>query len=451
MPATMKLDRLGPEDVQILRKEAGCVCGHTCKVLVLEPAGRPLPTLSELREYIEARLDTAPRLRQRLVETPLRVARPVWLDDPAFDLSRHVTRIDVPRPVGFEQLERIVGSLMTSRLDRAHPLWHIDVVEGLEGGSMALVWRIHHSFADGATAMRIGASILWSELPDPPACTCEPWCPAVAPGSLRLLSEGLAERLRRQPRAAQPESNGKRLEIPRSRKILRRELSPSATVTELGRRVGRSRTAAFAEAPLEELKEAGKSIDGEVTLNDVVLAIVAGGVRRWLEHVDGPMDGIRVKIPVSLHHGDDANGNHDSYFFVDLPVAEPDPAARVLAISRETSVRKLDHDAETLYRLGLHPMVARWAMSPHVFTFNVSNVRGPANDIYVLGARVSGMYSLAEIAQHHALRVSVISCSGKLFFGLCADANGVKDLPVLADGIRTSIDELLALVGSSAD
>lgn len=232
---------------------------------------------------------------------------------------------------------------------------------------------------------------------------------------------------------------------PRARLVVRRELGPSATVTRLGRRIGRTRSVAFAQAPLEETKQAGKAIHSDVTLNDVVLGIVAGGVRRWLEHVKGPVDGIRVKVPVNLHHGDDQSGNHDSYFVVDLPVAEPDPAKRILAINRETSERKLDHDAETLYRLGVHPIVARWAMSPHVFTFNVSNVRGPADEIYVLGARVAAMYSLAEIAPHHALRVSVISAAGSLFFGLCADAEAVTDLEVLADGIHLSVEELLAI------
>jgi hypothetical protein len=200
---------------------------------------------------------------------------------------------------------------------------------------------------------------------------------------------------------------------------------------------------------LEECKRAGKAIDAAVTLNDVVLALVAGGLRAWLQQGHGPMAGIRVKIPVSLHHeGEgDAVANRDSYFFVDLPVAEPDPIKRVLAINRETSERKLDHDADVLYRLGAHPFVAHWAMSPHVFTFNVSNVRGPAHDIYVLGAHVREIYSLAEIAHQHALRVAVISVAGSLFFGLCADRDAVKGLRVLADGIRRSADELLRVAG----
>src|SRR5437588_4773853 len=142
MVGAAKLDRLGPEDAQILKLEAGAVCGHTCKVLVLERAGgRELPTLRALRDSTEARLDAAPRLRQRLVETPLRLARPVWLDDPGFDIARHVTRVETAGPPCRRELERIVGELMTRRLDRSRPLWHLDVIEDLDEDSMALVWR----------------------------------------------------------------------------------------------------------------------------------------------------------------------------------------------------------------------------------------------------------------------------------------------------------------------
>jgi WS/DGAT/MGAT family acyltransferase len=368
----------------------------------------------------------------------------VWLDDAQFEIARHVTHIDTSRLLNRFELEQLVGELMTHRLDRAHPLWHLDVIDGLDDGSMALVWRIHHCLADGTTSIRLGSSMLWSEDPDLPVASAAPWRPGETPGLLRLLAAGLADRAHR-PVRDRPHSPVTRSARRESRLVIRRELGRAATVTQVGHRVGRSRSVAFAEASLEDCKQAGKAIDSAVTLNDVVLAIVAGGARRWLQHVKGPMEGIRVKVPVSLHRGDDRLGNHDSYFFVDLPVAEPDPVQRVLAINRETGERKLDHDAETLYRLGLNPIVTRWAMSPHVFTFNVSNVRGPAEDVYVLGARVRGMYSLAEIAQHHALRVSVITASGSVFFGLCADGNAVRDLHVLADGLRTSIDELLAL------
>ena len=442
------LDRLSPDDVQILKREGGAIRGHTCKVLVLEPsADRPLPSLPELREHIEARLDAAPRLRQRLVETPLRVARPVWLDDPKFDIARHVTAVRTDGPVSREGLEEIVAELMGERLDRAHPLWRIDIVEQLEDGAMALIWRIHHCLADGTTCMRFGAGVLWDTRPELPSRAPAPagWTPATPPGAARLFALGLLDqsrRARRDQRGPSAAALGSR------RRVLRRELGPRAELTPLADPIGGARQVAFARAPIDSLKRAGKRVGPRVTLNDVVLAIVTGGVRAWLEHAGGVHGGIRVKVPVSLHGGgEDHDANRDSYLFVDLPVTEPDSAARIRTINRETQERKLDRDAETLYRLGLHSVVAHWAMSPRVFTFNVSNVRGPATDIYVYGARVRELYSLAEIAHRHALRVAAISVGGSLFIGLCADRDAVKDLEVLAGGIRRSVDELLELAG----
>lgn len=443
----MALDRLGTEDAQILKLEGGAVRGHTCKVLVLERfGGRPFPTVEALREHVNARLDAAPRLRQRLVGTPLRVANPVWLDDPGFDIARHVTRVETGGPVSRGGLEQIVARLMTDRLDRSHPLWHLNVVEPLEDDLMALIWRIHHCLADGATCVRLGSAVLWSEDPDQVSSPSSNWRPDAGPGPVGLFAVGLLDRAHR-ARRHQRRSRQRLPSFLTSQTVIKRELARSAALTPLAHGVGSARNVAFALAPLGGCKRAGKAIDETVTLNDVVLAIVAGGMRAWLEQGLGPVDGIRAKVPVSLHRGveDDSFGNRDSYFFVDLPVAQADPAKRVLAINRETRERKLGHDAETLYRLGLHPFITQWAMSPRVFTFNVSNVRGPTNDVYVCGARIRELYSLAEIAQRHALRVAVISAAGTLFFGLCADRDAIKDLHVLADGLRRSTDELLRL------
>jgi diacylglycerol O-acyltransferase len=448
----MMLDRLTVEDALVLGREAGAVCGHTCKVLILRSAGgRSLPELETLRRHIDARLDAAPRLRQRLVATPLRVANPVRLDDPAFDVARHVTQVQTDGPVSRSGLEEIVGRLMAQRLDRAHPLWRIDVVE-LDDESMALVWRVHHCMADGTTCVRLGSAVLWREDPGTEDAVvgtspAPAWTPVAGPGAMRLFALGVADRARHTrghphgPRAPQDRLRA-------TRAVIKRELARDAEPTPLAVPIGRRRNVAFAQAPLAESKLAGKAIAESVTLNDVVLAIVAGGLRTWLEHGSGPTAGIRVKVPVSLHASGEEQAvaaNRDSYFFVDLPVAEPDPAKRVLAISRETRERKHGHDAETLYHLGRHPVLAHWAMSPPVFTFNVSNVRGPADDVYVCGARVSEFYSLAEIAQRHALRVAVISAAGRLSFGLCSDSDAVRDLELLTDGLRRSRDELLAL------
>jgi WS/DGAT/MGAT family acyltransferase len=464
-----QLDRLSDQDVRILKHEARWIRGHTCKVLLIEkPPRRPLPTVQQLRASISARLDAAPRMRQRLAYTPLHVANPVWVDDVEFDIERHVTAVPIERPLGRDDIKKVVADLMTQRLDHRHPLWQLNVVDRLDDGSMALIWRIHHSMGDGITCIRLGSAVLWSESLDPTTPPALPWLPRPVPSGMSLFVSGLANRARAHTHRGKPQARGlgphSQDEGPQphngglfqglrslrgSAAIVGRELGRTAELTDFAKGPGPARAIAFATAPLAESKLAGKAIDRAITLNDVVLALVAGGVREWLCHRHGPTEGIRAKVPVSLHRADEGArvANRDSYFFVDLPIAEPDPVKRLRAINRETRERKLDHDAETLYRLGAHPFVAHWAMSPHVFTFNVSNVPGPQHDIYVLGSRVREMYSVAEIAPRHALRMAVVSAAGSLFFGLCADREVVHDLHLIADGIKRSADQLLAVAG----
>lgn len=442
------LDRLSAQDVRVLKREAHWIRGHTCKVLLLEkPSHGALPTIGQLRAGIVARLDAAPRLRQRLAHIPLHAANPVWVDDAEFDIERHVTVIPSEVPIARDRIESVVGGLMMDRLDHRHPLWQLNVIERLDDGSMALIWRVHHCMADGTTCIRLGSAVLWSDSPDPTTSPASQWLPRPVPSGMSLLVRGLTDRA--QVRRRKDHSSPSLRSLRASAAVVERELEPAAAVTGLFAAPGSARQVSFAAAPLADCKRAGKAIDGTITLNDVVLSLVAGGVRTWLRHRHGPTEGIRAKVPVSLHRADeeDRAANRDSYFFVDLPVAEPDPVKRLRAINTETRERKLNHDAETLYRLGAHPFVARWAMNPRVFTFNVSNVPGPAHEVYVLGSRVREMYSLAEIAPRHALRVAVVSAAGSLFFGLCGDRDVVDDLHVLAEGIEGSADELLAVAG----
>jgi diacylglycerol O-acyltransferase / wax synthase len=445
--SNLALDRLGPEDAQILKLGRDVIRGHTCKVLILERSGAAsLPNVKSLRRHVEQRLDRAPRFRQRIVRTPLGVASPVWCDDQDFDIARHITSLAADRPLDRRGLEELVALRMAQPLDRSHPLWHLDLVEGLHDGASALIWRVHHCLADGTTCMRVGSAVLWDPESNGEAVSWNSWSPTPEPRRTALFAYGIADRVLTSARRLRLDG----VRLPASagmQRVLSRELRPSASRTALGGRVGAERSVAFCEAPLEQCKLAGKAASEDVTVNDVLLAMIAGAIRGWLEHQERSGDAIRVKVPVSLHHRGESQGisNHNSYFFVDLPVGEPDPVKRVLAINRETKERKLEHDAEMLYRLGLHPLVARWAMSPRVFTFNVSNVPGPREEIQVLGARVRELYSIAEIAQHHALRIAIISSGGSLFFGLCADRGRVRSLDVLAKGLRDSRDELLEL------
>jgi hypothetical protein len=180
-----------------------------------------------------------------------------------------------------------------------------------------------------------------------------------------------------------------------------------------------------------------------------VLALVTGGIRDLAAANGRVASGVRVQVPVSLHRPDerpDQLGNRDSYFFVDLPVAQPDPVKRLLSVNAETQAAKAHHDAEALHALPLHGLVAHRVARPGVFSFAVSNVPGPRAPVAVAGARVPAMYSVAEISDHHALRVSAFSVADRFCFGVNADREAVPEVDVFAAGIEREAQELLALV-----
>jgi WS/DGAT/MGAT family acyltransferase len=435
------------------------IAGHTCKVAIVEPQpGSQRPTVERLRERIASRLAFEPRCRCRLAPTPLGIAPPVWVEDLSFEIGNHVRRLQADSPVSRASFRELVAKVMTERLDRTRPLWQLEVVEELDDGSVGLIWRLHHCMVDGVTALKLGSVLLWDGPPDSMGGAQAPARPQHEYRAVELFALGLGYHARRgaaavgaTARAFEPRRwTGVRRGSARFWTTVQRELRPTAGASPLDHRAGPTRAVAFASGALADFKRIGHAFGPGITVNDVVLTIIAGAVRTWLERRHAGAEGLRVKVPVSLHQHDehpDALGNRDSYFFVDLPIAEPDPVRRLRAISRETTERKRDHDAELLAHLPLQRTVSRWALSPRVFTFNVSNVPGPVGSLSLFGAPVRELYSLAEIAQHHALRISVISASGTMFFGFCADRDVVPDIDGLAEGVATSHEELLERAG----
>jgi len=423
MCAEVTRDALTAEDLRILGLETARVAGHTLKVMVLERGSGP--PLDELREWVGARVGRLPRLTQRLDLQP-GGGSPSWAPDRDFDLTRHVRRA-----AGAGTLSAAVAPIMERRLDRRAPLWSVELADAADEGS-AVVLKVHHALADGMGARRIASVLLWDEddpLPGSPTAAADPSAP-----------------LRRRWADARHAVGA-----------LERELAPAASHSALAQRVGPARALAFASVPLTELEPLKRAFGTRVTVNDLVLAATAGGLRRWLEHRDAPLRAMRVKVPVSLHRPDEgreALGNADSFFFVDLPVAEPDPERRLLAIARECSARKRAGDAQELDRL-LHGIAGRsaaagraavrWSMSPHVFTLNVSNVPGPRHPLRVCGRPLRAVYAVAEIADWHALRIAVFSACGTLTFGLCGDAEHVGALESMAQEIEAELAALTAL------
>jgi diacylglycerol O-acyltransferase / wax synthase len=428
--------RLSPEDLRILALENETVAGHTCKVIVLDGT----VSLDRLRSSIAGRLPGSPLLGMRLSEIG---GAPWWVPDPHLDVSAHVRESGPPADhsaLDEAGLRTAVARIFEQHLDRSRPLWRIDALPRLTRGRSALVWRIHHALADGSTAMRMAGSVLW----DAP--------PAAPPGT--AAAGGPPEREGRAA-AVSPAEHGRLTTL----RAVAREAPQPWLRSPFDGHIGARRAVAFASAGLAELRSAARAMDG-ATVNDAVLTIVSGGLRRWLESHHGHLGAVRVKVPVSLHGlphepGEDGArpGNRDSFFCLDLPLAPADPLGRLAAIRRATRTRKQAHDARHLDTVmrdlagipGLGHFAERALAHPRSFALNVSNVPGPRQPVQVLGVPVQAMYSLAEIGEQHALRVAVVSLAGTLCFGLVADPTLLDDVDHLAADLQA---EATALTGA---
>ncbi len=419
---------LSPEDLSILALENETVAGHTCKVIELSG---PVD-LDLLRSSISSRLPRAPELSMRLGEID---GEPWWLPDPHVDVRAHV--VESARAEADEaRFRTAVAGIFSQRLDRSRPLWRMDVIPQLPGGGSALTWRIHHALADGMTGMRLASEVLWD----------------AGPGAAR--GGAGSTRRPRTPRRGDPAVHHRLAGL----RAAAREMPQPWLRSPFNGHIDAWRTVAFTAVGLDELHEAAAANDG-ATINDAVLTVVAGGLRRWLEAHHGHLGAVRVKVPVSLHglppaRGDDGPqpGNRDSFFCLDLPLGSADPVERLAAIRDATRVRKQGHDAQQLdalmRQLARAPRLRRFAervlTHPRSFALNVSNVPGPRRPVQVLGTPVRALYSLAEIREHHALRVSVISLANSLNFGLVADPTLLSDVDHLARAIQAEAAALVA-------
>jgi diacylglycerol O-acyltransferase / wax synthase len=368
--------------------------------------------------------------------------KPCWVPDRGMDIAAHVALCEGAATCDEPGLRATVGGVFEQRLDRSRPLWRIDVIPRLREGGMALIWRIHHALGDGSMAMRMANSVLWDMAPkaDPPGRP-----PLDRP-------KGLAPA--RFTQSAHPRHGAIR--------AVARELPQPWRRSRFDGHITARREVAFATVPFAGLRKVAHVSKG-ATLNDAVLTVVAGALRRWLERGHGHLGPVRVKVPVSLHtpslESDEMAaepGNRDSFFCLDVPLGSYDPLERLGMIRRATAVRKQGHDAEhidSLIRaLGRIPRLRQFAeralAHPRSFALNVSNVRGPREPVEVLGVPVRALYSLAEIRDHHALRIAVVSLANTLTFGLTADPTLLADVHCLAKDIEMEAAALVACVES---
>src|SRR3954453_16297119 len=331
-------ERLSLDDAQILRLESAAIKGHTGKVLIVaaDSTGRRL-SVPALRERVTERMGDLPRLSERVVEPRLGLGRPAWAAADDIDLDWHVAEPAYAGALSDEELPPAVGDLLSERLDHTRPLWRLDTLP-LTGGRMGIVFRIHPAMADGVSGMRLAAAILWDEESGSPS-------PAHESSSSR------------DPKPPPPPSPAPKPQPGEARVLVRlpaalwRELRPGAA-SSLDKHIGPGREVAWTTFPLERLKRIEHDAGEGVTVNDVVLAVVAGGLRRWIEGGSLPSHNLRVQCPVCLHAREEKKGelgNRDSFLNVDLPIAEDDPLERLRLINAETKERKLDHDADALY------------------------------------------------------------------------------------------------------
>ena len=428
-PAAQVVRRLSAEDLSILALESETVAGHACKVMVL---GGEID-LDRVRASIAARLDRVPELSMRLCEIDGEL---FWAVDPGVDLRAHVVACDVSEPPHEAGLGGAVARIFEQRLDRSRPLWRIDVIPELAGGGGALILRIHHALADGMTAMHIAGTALWDTEPDAGA-----------------LAGGSPDR----PHAARQGERNVHHHLEGLR-VAAREAPRPWLRSPFSGHIGARRSVAFASVELEGLRRVAAATDG-ATINDAVLSVVAGGLRRWLEAHHGRLGAVRVKVPVSLHGSSATSGpeggepgNRDSFLCLDLPLGSSDPLRRLASIRRATRVRKEGHDAQELDALmrelartpRLRQFGERVLAHPRSFALNVSNVPGPRQPVNVLGLPVRALYSLAEIREHHALRIAVVSLADTLNFGLAADPTLLADVDRLASDMQAETSALTA-------
>jgi WS/DGAT/MGAT family acyltransferase len=458
-------DRLSPLDVSFLYMETPTTAMHVGGVATFEPPEGGFD-YERLVELISQRIALVPRYRQKVRFIPGRIANPTWVDDEDFDVTYHVRRSALPKPGSMAQLRELVGRLQSRQLDRSRPLWEIYLVEGLEGGRVAVVTKTHHAMVDGVSAVDIGTVIL-DLTPTPREVPDDDWTPRKEPGAASLVAGAVTDLVRRPTQALDTARTavvdvrataGKVTSIAGGVLQSARTMVRSAPASPLNVTIGEQRRFGMATTELDDYKRVRKAHGG--TVNDVVLATVAGALRTWLltrgESVT-PTTTIRAMVPVSVRSEGESGGNRVSSYFVDLPIGEGNPVMRLHQVSFAMRGHKESGEsvgADALVQLTgfapptIHALGARVAsgFSKRLFNVVVTNVPGPQFPLYAAGARMLEMYPVVPLSKGQAVSIGLTSYNGGVFYGLNADRDAMPDIDVLAGCIEESLAELVGTV-----
>lgn len=456
---THHLDRLTAIDAQFLTNESESSHMHIGAVMIFD--GDP-PTYDEFKAHIASRLDFVPRYRQKLVYPPFGTGRPLWADDPDFNLNYHLRHTALPGAGQERELKILVSRLYSQSLDRAKPLWEMTLVENLEGDRFAIVIKSHHAMIDGISGVDIGTVIFDVSANAEPTVPKEEWRPRPLPSGTELLERGIrdlvAEPIRLGEKALsalrRPSSVAERVgEDAEGLAEVARAFADAAPDVPLNVPIGPHRRVTWTSADLNDYRLI-KNVFG-TTVNDVVLAVAAGSVRRWLLERGVETGGLemRAMVPVSVRTKDEQGtlGNKLATMRAPLPVYEPDPVARLEIVSAAMDGLKQSKQAlgaEVIARLNdfapptLLAQAARLTFSTRLFNLLVTNVPGPQIPLYVLGRRLSQPIPVAFLAKNHGLAIGVMSYSGEINIGLIGDFDAMPDIGVVRRGMDESLAEL---------
>ena len=450
------MQRLSPQDASFLHLEDLVSHMHIGTVAILEG---PPPPYDELAARVRANLPQVPRYRQRAHFVPLALGRPVWVDDPHFNLGYHLRRTALPEPGGDEQLRLLVGRVMSQQLDRHKPLWEMWMIEGLSEHRWALLTKVHHSVVDGVAGSELLSAIL-DEQREPELTAPESWHPERQPPGAELAARALGNRALSpyegvrsaldSPRAAAARAAGTVQGLLTMSGILR---PPHAS--SLNGPIGPHRRWDWARSQLSDVKTIRTVFGG--TVNDVVLTAIAGGFGELLASRGERTDRVvRSLVPVSVRSAAEqgAYNNRVSAIFADLPVGIEDPVERLAAVHRQ--MERLKHSQEAVageVLVGLSGFAPAMLLSlglraaTHVPQRNVNtvttNVPGPQRPLYAAGRRMLECFPYVPLAGHVRVGVAIFSYDGALGFGVTGDYDRAPDIGVLCRGIERSMAALV--------
>jgi WS/DGAT/MGAT family acyltransferase len=458
-------DRLTAVDASFLAQEGPTSHMHVGAVMIFDG---PPPAYDDLADHVRSRLHLVPRFRQKLAFPPLETGRPLWVDDPSFNLEYHVRDTALPAPGSEEQLRALAARVHSQALDRTKPLWEMWLVQGLEGGRFALLSKTHHALVDGVSGVDL-ATVLFDLQPTPAEIEHPdtPWRPRRTPSGIDMAARGVRAlaalpfdaAARAVGAAARPGDAlaGTREALEGIGEVVWAGLNP-APETPLNVEIGPHRRFLWVRYELSDFKRVKQAFGG--TVNDVVLTVVSGALQRWLRSRGVRTEGLELRalVPVSIRARDEHHqlGNRLAAMRAPLPVYVEDPVARLRVVRQA-----MDGLKESKQAVGAEVLAGMQALAPptvlaqasrlnfstRLFNLLVTNVPGPQLPLYILGRRLRDLFPVAFLPKRHALAVAVMSYDGGMDFGLLGDYDALPDIERLAGMFDDSLAELLEAAG----